>query len=275
MRASKAMSKHQRALAELHVLNSRAEAAFRRGLADLNGRRDCESIVGKITARLKAMVDTPQRSWWPPLELPQEANVLMTSIGFLKTAVGYEYVGPKTPATMACLEIAARALELFRPEYDAAAASGEPELGAAGTVSVVAVRHNVRKRRRFWASDSLETVLMWLRHHAFEDDHIRLSDLCATAPPRHLESSDQKRTLQALGFWPGVELQLKSKALSPERRISMPGTKPSDILKAITTRFDTQDGPAANKPPRTHLKVATYGKKAGLHSKDRLVPAPA
>lgn len=266
------MSKHQRALAELHVLNSRAEAAFRRGLAELNGMPDCELVVGKIAARLKAIVETPRRSFWPPLQLPQEANLLMTSIGFLKTGLGYEYVGPKTPATMACLEVAARALELFTPQHTSAA-TGEPELGAAGTVSVVAVRGNVRKRRRFWASDSLDAVLIWLRS-AFADDNISVGDLRATAPPCRIECSDQKRTLQALGFWPGVELHISSNAVpSTERRAPAYGTKPSDVLKAITTRFDKQDA----KPPRTHLKVAAYRKKAGtaVQSKDRLVPAPA
>lgn len=254
--------KYQRRLAELRVLNSRHEEAFRRGLAELERANDCEAVVARIAERVRAIVELPGRSWWEPLNVLPEASTLLAALGFASTSRGFVYAGSKAPSTLAELAVAAAALELFKP-----AQRSSDEHQGAGVATVVARRDATFQRRRFESSDTLHRVLAWLRV-AFADDALSLDDLEATAPPHRIEPRDGQRTLQALGFWPGLELRLRSgsPATTPAPH-SRPSNqkKPSEVFKSIADRFDDQ-GDA--RPKKTHFNIKSS-------RTNDAVPAPA
>eukprot|EP00631_Chrysoreinhardia_giraudii_P003208 CAMPEP_0197420836 /NCGR_PEP_ID=MMETSP1170-20131217/6206_1 /TAXON_ID=54406 /ORGANISM="Sarcinochrysis sp, Strain CCMP770" /LENGTH=277 /DNA_ID=CAMNT_0042948025 /DNA_START=82 /DNA_END=915 /DNA_ORIENTATION=+ len=274
--------KYAAILATLRSLNSRAEAEFRRGMAEVDGVDGCEGAVAQIAERLRGIVEMPARGYWPPLRVCPEARRLLAALGFAETpGGGFSYAGDKRPATLALLDLAARALEAFVPSPRRASdgLKAEPDVGSAGTTTVVAVRGRRVERRRFFSSDSLADVLTWLRA-AFDVADLDLKDVQATDPRRPVfEAADARRSLQALGLWPGCELQVEDRRQStakprqPDRAATKP--KPSDVFKAIAGRFDAADDPSRGGRPALKSRDAAARRASRDAPRRPLVPAPA
>jgi len=194
------------------------------------------------------------------------------------------HTGSKSPAALAELDLAREALDSFRATAKARAESRtaqerlahlrpEPPVGTAGTVTIT-LRDTVRRvyRRRFAADHSLSDVIVWARV-VCADDKLDARSLRATDPVVRLTSDDTSSTLQRLGFFPGAALDVVEPR-SDEKKVPLkkkPSTKPkpSELFKAIATRFDD-----AERPPATRLGAATAAPRSDRVPR-RLAPAPA
>jgi len=271
--------RYKRSLARLMLVNTARARQFEEGLNECD---EDEATVRRVVDALERVIATPQLALQPSFRAPKSAETLLLALGFRSPGADglFAYDGPKTPATLEELKIAVDALESFSKRTKTPThVKPEPAVGQSGTTTVLLVVDGVAHRRRFSADDLLEDVTAWARTIA------RGGTLVATAPASGpLRDDDKRKTLQALGFWPGVTL----KAHNDDEKATVAKTtkahkpKPSDLFKAINRRFDDAPPTTGSKssrllraPPATRLDAANEQQQRRSKQPPRPVAAPA
>ena len=259
--------KHTKALARLLVVNSSRHRAFVRGLEELEDERTLARIIGA----LENIVENPQLTWRPSLEA-RGADTLLLALGFRSPRADgrWKFEARPSPAVVQELSLAIDALRSYRKPVTAYG-KPEPEIGKSGTATVLLIFHGTAHRRRFDADDLFRDVVEWAKHIAQQRSDITL---VATAPVVNLVEAEDK-TLQALGFWPGVTLRMQESGVAEHNntkkedaiRTKKKKPKPSEIINAITkNRFG---------PPPTHVQARGVAQVERGKKKHPAVPAPA
>mmetsp|Transcript_31518 Transcript_31518/g.101202 ORF Transcript_31518/g.101202 Transcript_31518/m.101202 type:complete len:281 (-) Transcript_31518:1012-1854(-) len=251
---------YKKSLGRLLVANADRHVAFVRGLKELedsNSPELVESTVRSIVAALERLIETPELSNWPFRVSSAKAETLLLCLGFRSARADgfYAFEGRKTPAVLGELRLAVDALRDFkpRPKPPTKQLKPEPALGASGTTSVLLVVGKTAHRRRFEADDLLKDVVEWAETITHKD----APSLTATAPASELTlPQDERKTLQALGFWPGVTLRLVEEEEEDKAGVASKQQQKKKEKKTTTTTTTTP-----KKKSRTKTKRTTVGRR--------------